>query len=117
MSRSHDFSRNLPADLERSLAEALARDREVSILPRRPRGRFAPSVPQTVLVGELVRRGWSRREAEHWTEGRSHWASHERPGLRRAHFRGYRRGATVLISVGRSEELLPYRKTRGCLTW
>jgi hypothetical protein len=116
MSHSHDFSGSLPADLECSLLEALTGG-EHTLMPRKPSGLYGPVVPRPVLVAELVRRGWSRRPAEHWYEGYFHWARHERASARRWHSRRYRRISRALLSSGRPEQVLPYRKSAGYLTW
>jgi hypothetical protein len=115
MSRSHDFSGALPADLERSLLEALAD--EGPLMPRKPRSLYGPAVPRAVLVSELVRRGWSRRAAQHWYESYFHWARHERPAARRWHSRRYRRVSRALLTTGREAQIMPYRRSAGYLTW
>lgn len=73
--------------------------------------------PKPVIVAELVRRGWRRKKAEHWLLGYSNWSHHDHKDDRMIYQRAYRHRTNRLVRMARFDDVLPFRRTHGWLSW
>ena len=121
MARTFRFRRwNFPAGLERSLSQELIGDQEHGFLVARYRSRASlheQPVPRPVVEACLGERGWPPKRAHRWFFERDHAMWHEEPERRRAHYRAYRRRTNMALTAQNYDEIAPYVRTSGWLTW
>jgi hypothetical protein len=124
VAHSHRYRRfGFPLELERSLvlsltgdpARAAKVDGYFHVADLRTPG-IVPLCPDAI-VAELVSRGWSRKNAARWFIANRRWSHHEMASERRIHYRSYRARMRNLVAAERFDDLVPYTRTCGWLTW